>query len=794
MLLKSIKLDNIRSYQNATITFPEGSTVLAGDIGSGKSSILLAIEFALFGTSRPDLPAEFLLRKGTTIGSVELSFQLHNQEIIIKRSLKKEKRGIKQLPGYIIKNNVKKECMPIELKSEIISLLGYPEDLVTKNKNYLFRYTVYTPQEEMKFILQENPEIRLDALRKIFNIDKYKIIRENLQFILKKMRTEIAILKTRTESFEDLKDKQKKVLQEKEVLQGIISKLQPQVKKYSQEKKIIQEQLEEKEKQHEQFLQQRESIQKLSTIIKEKEKQLQQITEKVESLMLETSSSEHFDTEQVKEEFANLQIKRNHLLQKRATCEQKSKQLLLTMSQLQEEIKEYVEISTLLPKKEELLQKLVHEISRKEEFRNKRKQLEELERRTSELVTKNHTLLQQSRQLQNLISSLSQCPTCLQEVSINHKEMIHSGETAKITQAENLLFELTKKKSEINKEKEIIIQKIDDLTTKEKNHAKVNVELIQLREKFSSISGKKDKLRLSAQENNKIMQELQELPTTEELDKKIKDLQNILNLAIKQELQINQLKDLQNQKSILSNEIKVTQQEITKVQELTIIDPGDKIKELRLLLQELQEKEKSIVVSYAENKTKLDNIIKIELENRIMIQNLTEQRNQLIQQREVYHWLESFFLKLTYTIEKRIMTNIHHVFNELFQEWFSILIEDDQIYSRIDDSFSPIIEINGYEVSFNNLSGGEKTSAALAYRLALNRVINDVIHEVKTKDVLILDEPTDGFSSEQLDKVRDVLDKLQLQQTIIVSHESKIESFVENVIRIRKEGHVSSVV
>ncbi len=154
MLLKSIKLDNIRSYQNATITFPEGSTVLAGDIGSGKSSILLAIEFALFGTSRPDLPAEFLLRKGTTIGSVELSFQLHNQEIIIKRSLKKEKRGIKQLPGYIIKNNVKKECMPIELKSEIISLLGYPEDLVTKNKNYLFRYTVYTPQEEMKLILK----------------------------------------------------------------------------------------------------------------------------------------------------------------------------------------------------------------------------------------------------------------------------------------------------------------------------------------------------------------------------------------------------------------------------------------------------------------------------------------------------------------------------------------------------------------------------------------------------------------------------------------------------------------
>ena len=69
-----------------------------------------------------------------------------------------------------------------------------------------------------------------------------------------------------------------------------------------------------------------------------------------------------------------------------------------------------------------------------------------------------------------------------------------------------------------------------------------------------------------------------------------------------------------------------------------------------------------------------------------------------------------------------------------------------------------------------------------------------MIHDIKTKEMLILDEPTDGFSMEQLDKVRDVLERLNLGQTVIVSHESKIESFVDNVIRIRKEGHVSTVV
>ena len=49
MIIKKIKLENIRSYENTEVEFPSGSIVLAGDIGSGKTSILLGIEFALFG-------------------------------------------------------------------------------------------------------------------------------------------------------------------------------------------------------------------------------------------------------------------------------------------------------------------------------------------------------------------------------------------------------------------------------------------------------------------------------------------------------------------------------------------------------------------------------------------------------------------------------------------------------------------------------------------------------------------------------------------------------------------------
>ena len=140
------------------------------------------------------------------------------------------------------------------------------------------------------------------------------------------------------------------------------------------------------------------------------------------------------------------------------------------------------------------------------------------------------------------------------------------------------------------------------------------------------------------------------------------------------------------------------------------------------------------------------------------------------------------------------MLNVYHEFNELFKRWFDVLMEDETINVRLDDSFSPVVEQNGYEISVSNLSGGERTAAALAYRLALNKVVNDLMSGIKTKDLIILDEPTDGFSSEQLDKVRDVLEQIGTKQTIIVSHETKIESFVDNVVRIGKNEHVSEVI
>ena len=61
---------------------------------------------------------------------------------------------------------------------------------------------------------------------------------------------------------------------------------------------------------------------------------------------------------------------------------------------------------------------------------------------------------------------------------------------------------------------------------------------------------------------------------------------------------------------------------------------------------------------------------------------------------------------------------------------------------------------------------------------SFNQVLNSMLSYIKTKDVVILDEPTEGFASEQIDKMRDIFEQLNAEQIILVSHEEKMEGFV----------------
>src|SRR3990167_3596322 len=200
MRLKKITLNNIRSYESQEINFPEGSTLLSGDIGSGKTSILLGIEFALFGL-QPGQRGGALLRNGENEGSVILHLDLDGKEIVIERKLKRGKT-VSQDYSSIIIDGEKREMSVTEMKDKVLEILNYPREF-SKKQNILYKFTVYTPQEEMKQIILEDPETRINALRHVFGIDKYKTVIENANIISSKLRRSERLKEGQIENLEE---------------------------------------------------------------------------------------------------------------------------------------------------------------------------------------------------------------------------------------------------------------------------------------------------------------------------------------------------------------------------------------------------------------------------------------------------------------------------------------------------------------------------------------------------------------------------------------------------------------
>ena len=288
----------------------------------------------------------------------------------------------------------------------------------------------------------------------------------------------------------------------------------------------------------------------------------------------------------------------------------------------------------------------------------------------------------------------------------------------------------------------------------------------------------------------RIKQELEQLRKKEKVAEALKVKTASLNeqKSLAEKLNKEQEEIKKSIGSINSRKIKISE-ELNSLQ-----DAEQEYTKIRDLLEESQKKERQLEIEHntfqTEIKGKIESIKSIKEE----ITKKEQSKSKLQKTKNMQNWLETNFTSLMALMEKQVMAKVYHSFNELFQNWFSTLMEDESITARLDDTFTPIIQQNGFETNIGYLSGGEKTSCALAYRLSLNKVINDLITTINTKNIIILDEPTDGFSTEQLDRVREVIDQLNMGQIIIVSHEQKMEGFVDSVIRIQKNEHISSIV
>lgn len=675
MIIKKIKLSNIRSYTENTIEMPEGSVLLSGNIGSGKSSILLAVDFALFGLRKGELTGSGLLRNGEDKGSVELEFELNEENIEIKRTLKRSNESISQDTGFININGNRENLSAIELKEKILSLLGYPKSLLTKNKNLIFRYTVYTPQEEMKEILTGDNDIRLDTLRKVFGIDKYKRINENAKILVSSLKEQRKELEGKTSDLDEkIKEKEAKG-KEHLIYKGKIENVIPLVESIKEKIKIKRIEIKERESEREKI----NNIKRDVSIIKN---QIVYKQERINKNKSEVEFLEKFISENKKTEVVDISITKKEI-----------EELNIKIKLLEKEL-----LDLNLIKSEAAIKK---------------------------------------RSSENLISSvkiLDMCPICKQKVAETHKHSIEETEEKNKKGLDRVIKEVLAKQEKINSELEKIKQDYEKKIEIERNN-----ELNLLK--------------------NKRTDEKKELKTRLELD--VKEIEKELELFFEKN------KELERQISQFDS---------------TVYDT------IKSELDSFLIQERRLEIEKAGYEKDIERI-KIETERlNLEIKKKIKEREELNKLSKFIFFISEHFTELMEVMEKKIMLKVHTDFDTLFQKWFSVLVDDEIIKVKLDESFTPIIEQQGYTIEYAHLSGGERTAAALSYRLALNQAINKIITEIKTKDLIILDEPTDGFSSEQLDRMKNVLDEIEAKQIILVSHDPKIESFVNKVIRIEKQS------
>ncbi|MFZ0252171.1 MAG: hypothetical protein WAL28_00035, partial [Nitrososphaeraceae archaeon] len=216
-----------------------------------------------------------------------------------------------------------------------------------------------------------------------------------------------------------------------------------------------------------------------------------------------------------------------------------------------------------------------------------------------------------------------------------------------------------------------------------------------------------------------------------------------------------------------------------------------RMKELELQKLSFEDELMNKKENLAMRKTDFENNLKqIETFNKKIIE-LEDKVDKIAFTDQIGLWLNQHFIPSLVQIESQVLVSVKDEFNKLFQKWFYLLIEAGDIDIEIDEFFTPIVNQSGYRLEVDSLSGGEKTSIALAYRLALNEIIRRMI--MFDDNLLILDEPTDGFSKEQLVQIKNVLEELTAAQVIIVSHEKELEGFVETIFRVAKESEKSQV-
>jgi exonuclease SbcC len=168
MRVEVVQLENIRSHVKSTAPFTRGFNCLVGALGCGKSSVLYAIDFALFGDPI-GRSFDYLLREGADSGKITVQFSQNGRTYKLTRGLRRRGKGIGQ--DFDALKLYEDDAVIASMKGDAVA-----EQLkaITDLDRDLWREIIWVRQEHLKELLDAAPRERQKRLDELFGLSDYE--------------------------------------------------------------------------------------------------------------------------------------------------------------------------------------------------------------------------------------------------------------------------------------------------------------------------------------------------------------------------------------------------------------------------------------------------------------------------------------------------------------------------------------------------------------------------------------------------------------------------------------------
>jgi exonuclease SbcC len=689
--IETVELENVRSHTKSKIQFQRGFNCLVGGVGCGKSSVLYAIDFALFGD--PLVRSyEYIFREGADSSKVMLQFVHSGKNYTLMRGLRKRGKGIgqdlEQLKLYEndkIIAQVKSEAVAEQLKA------------ITGLDKELFREIVWVRQEQLKELLDMTPRERQKKLDEMFGLSDYELAWANLQSVQKEYEVEKKVYERDPDivTMEKLHNEYDKTVQEFANIEDQIEAL-----------KIRHIEAETAFNEATTRLQNLETLRKQTEELMRKEAQLKTNIENTEdnsARLADEITRKNTSIDTINEKLQSLE---NEL----KAHQERLRQAGLSTEQTPEELRAHIQA----------LEEQLRSIGGEQEAT--KKEIREAQKKLASLQTE------------------SKCPLCLQDLSKEYKTGLLDRLNQANNEGEQKLVELQKNLDELEKLRNLVSNTALSLQT-------LTSKMEDLKSRVAEERQELDKLSKDFEEKQLLEKTLREQLSTIRIE--------IAKFDLAQLETARKLRDQTfTEYSEIKNELKTTE---TRRKDL-----ASRMEDLQQRLDNAQQK--------LDRKQRIEHLLEI-----------------VTGVRDAYR-----------SIQPRMRGEFVTFLQRMIQQFLDELTGGvgPSLAVKIDESYSPIVQSEeGFEREVTNLSGGERTLLAFAYRLGLGQLImqSRTGHGLYT---LLLDEPTESLGREDgsIDRLAEAISRLKaIEQIIAVTHSEAFAEKAEHVIRVEKEAGSSRV-